>query len=379
MSTSTQKAIEKIINDCAVVEEAPKPSPEKPAASKTKLLGVKVKKDQWVKVEMAGDFMAVTQKVDGLSVYKKTSLPRPSHVPVEIAPFYVKDFAEFMRIAVLGISPQIQTDGTVKMGTDSVGTTDEMIDIKTPDMKESDLLCTVYDFSVAKACADDMVKPSFNFAFFRKVDKELALCATDSRRLHYSFGAFEINSRNDDVAAIDGAFIPRFALEAHGKIDLFVAGDFFVVFYNNVVLWYGRNEIQVLSEEVVRNVTRQDFGAAVEMGLAIPHLKLAAKNKTASHPVSIMREGEEARLDMRYPDVKGVARVPIVKNKDAFDAFGINAEYLLDALAFTDETILHQNNGQAAMSPMNIVSADGTRVAVIMPIQIKSNEDGDED
>ena len=368
MSTTTQNEIRKIIEE-SVVEEAAKPAPKKTAAPKAKLHNVKAKEGQLVKVEMSDDFMNVTQWVDGLNVYKRTRLPRPAHFPAGIAPFYIQDFAEFMRIASLGVSPLIQTDGTVKMGSDSVGTTDEMLGVVNVDLDTASCLISLQDFSVAKACADDMVKPSFNFAFFRVINGVLSLCATDSRRLHYT------RFLDKDNFAPDGAFIPRLALEAKGEISLFAQGKYYIVTYDNVTLWYKRDEIQVLSDEAIKNVTVQDFGAAVEMGLAVPHLKLAAKNKTASHPVNIMREGEEARLDMRYPDVKGVARVPIVNNRDSFEDFGINAEYLLDAISFTGETILYQHSWQAAMSQMNVVSDDRTRVAVIMPIQLKSKED----
>ena len=390
MSTTTQNVIRKIIEESEVQTEAAHleeplklskktvviQTPVRTPVKSGKIHKVAAKKDQPVCVDFSAldsetyDVVMWDSRLGG-SILKRMTFDRPKHLPVDFSlKFYTQSYADVQHRFEIGLVP-INKDGDVMMGKDKVGTTEE----KVPDFpRESGVILSVIsDFSVAKACETDLVKPSFNYAFFRTMDKKLTLFASDSRRLSYTTSGFTAGDSDLVSKKIDGAFIPRTALEAKSDITLLYASNHYLVSYDNVTLRYREDGIQVLGDGILKEVTNIEKGAAFEMGLAMQHIKIKAKDKSVSHKVTVFLDSKGAHLNLVNPDVENVARVPVIGTGAV--SFGINAAYLLEGITFTGDTVLYQNKERPEASQMFIKSDKGDRVSVIMPMLIRQSDE----
>ena len=226
----------------------------------------------------------------------------------------------------------------------------------------------VFNTDIFKACEEDMLNPVFKCAAILEMDNRAYIAASDSRRLHVSSSAFDLMIRAELPKY--PLLIPRQAKEAVSSIRIYNNKDRMLVAYDNVLLSVG----DIGQFPNIGQVIPKDHLTVFDIGPVMDTLRAVAKDKSQEPSFKVVfrkqypEDLSRAALDIPRHDVKAAGYVGV---EEGFDSCAFNAQYLVEAADFIGNTSVKSSGRRA---PAVLSNMDG-RIAVVMPIEIKSKDE----
>ena len=218
---------------------------------------------------------------------------------------------------------------------------------------------------MSEAAAHDATKPAFNHVVLIPVDKRMALCSSDSRRLDIAYSGYAVIDETIKYTT----FIPLPVAKASGDIEsfrLFLNGnvEHFAFRYDNVhMLYHFDGQFPNIGQVIPKD---KGFAATIKKEGMDVLRKCIKLGKSPSYKVIFNPDGS---LNAGF----GTVPTDTILSPE-LNAFALNAEYLLHAAEFAfrcDEFV--PLNVTGPMHPITVESSSGDRLAIVMPIQIKEN------
>lgn len=229
------------------------------------------------------------------------------------------------------------------------------------------------------AASNDSIKPVFNSVFLLSEKKStLIAVATDSRRL-------SVISRNIDseIDFEDGIIIP---LKTINELLRILDGNGNCKFaYKNNQCFFQAGNTEIISRVVegqypnFKQVIPKENSkkSTIETKKFLDSVKRAMVfSREPANKIILTFSGDKLHIEANTPELgKAEEEILIESNNDDTVTLGVNAQFLIDSLREIDSTSVVCGI-TSHMSPMTFKPEDDNNyTSVIMPIQIKSNED----
>jgi DNA polymerase III subunit beta len=230
---------------------------------------------------------------------------------------------------------------------------------------------------VSYAASTDVIKPSFNGVFLISEKKGfISVVASDSRRLSLCTRTID-----DSVYIKDGIIIPLKTInELYKNINVGICS----LYIKNNQCFFKFGETEIISRIIdgqfpnYKQVIPVDFikKVFIKRDSFIESLRrVMVFTKEPSYKVLLTFLKDKVKIESKTSELgEGFEEIIVESNNDENISVGINSQYLLDSLKEIDfDTIELGITG--TMSPLCIKSEnDENSVSVIMPIQMKSND-----